>query len=213
VAKAEERNPRGDPPQRRAPVALAPRTPPAPSSPTWVVGVTDGYSKALEISGTGYRVVAKGTISRFALATATRSTSRLRRASPSRWRPPRSSRSPGSTSSRSARSPPSCASSASPTRTRARVCVTPARSSAARPERRAVSHVYRRQARLGHQRKSVARKRRHTRVRKKVTGTSSRPAGRLALESSPVRSGRRRHRRNDARVRVHHGGRPALVRR
>lgn len=32
-----------------------------------VVGVTDGYTKALEISGTGYRVVAKGTDLEFAL--------------------------------------------------------------------------------------------------------------------------------------------------
>jgi large subunit ribosomal protein L6 len=32
-----------------------------------VVGVTDGYSKALEISGTGYRVVAKGNDLEFAL--------------------------------------------------------------------------------------------------------------------------------------------------
>ena len=32
-----------------------------------VVGVTDGYSKALEISGTGYRVVAKGSDLEFAL--------------------------------------------------------------------------------------------------------------------------------------------------
>jgi large subunit ribosomal protein L6 len=32
-----------------------------------VIGVTDGYSKALEISGTGYRVVAKGSSLEFAL--------------------------------------------------------------------------------------------------------------------------------------------------
>jgi len=32
-----------------------------------VIGVTDGYSKALEISGTGYRVVAKGSDLEFAL--------------------------------------------------------------------------------------------------------------------------------------------------
>ncbi len=32
-----------------------------------VIGVTDGYSKALEISGTGYRVVAKGNTLEFAL--------------------------------------------------------------------------------------------------------------------------------------------------
>jgi large subunit ribosomal protein L6 len=32
-----------------------------------VIGVTDGYSKALEISGTGYRVAAKGTSLEFAL--------------------------------------------------------------------------------------------------------------------------------------------------
>ena len=32
-----------------------------------VVGVTDGYTKALEISGTGYRVVAKGSDLEFAL--------------------------------------------------------------------------------------------------------------------------------------------------
>jgi large subunit ribosomal protein L6 len=32
-----------------------------------VIGVTEGYSKALEISGTGYRVAAKGTSLEFAL--------------------------------------------------------------------------------------------------------------------------------------------------
>jgi large subunit ribosomal protein L6 len=32
-----------------------------------VVGVTDGYTKALEISGTGYRVVAKGNALEFSL--------------------------------------------------------------------------------------------------------------------------------------------------
>ena len=59
--------------------------------------------------------------------------------------------------------------------------------------------------------KAVARKRRHTRVRKKVTGTASRP--RLVVSRSSrhlfvqvVDDSVGHH----ARVRVHHGGRPAL---
>ncbi len=55
-----------------------------------IIGVTEGYSKDLEISGVGYRVAAKGSNLEFSLATATRSSSRPPRASPSRWTRPRS---------------------------------------------------------------------------------------------------------------------------
>ncbi|CAM5659576.1 hypothetical protein SBADM41S_00819 [Streptomyces badius] len=68
-----------------------------------ITGVTAGYSKALEISGVGYRVQAKGSNLEFPWATATRSSSRLRKASPSRSSRPRSSASRASTSRRSAR--------------------------------------------------------------------------------------------------------------
>ena len=101
-----------------------------------VVGVTEGYSKTLEIVGTGYRVQAKGRDLEFALGFShpvpvdAAGGHHLHRRGPDPVRGRRAS-----TSRRSARSPPTSASCASPTRTRARACATRARSSAARPER------------------------------------------------------------------------------
>ena len=97
-----------------------------------VVGVTSGYTKTLEIVGTGYRVQAKGKDLEFALGFSHPSSSPRRRASPSGSRPRPVSWSRASTSRRSARSRPTFASCASPTRTRARACATKVRSSAAR---------------------------------------------------------------------------------
>ena len=70
-----------------------------------IVGVTEGYKKDLEITGTGYRVVAKGKDLEFSLASPTRSPLPRPRASSSRLRrsPRRCSRCPVSTSSSSAR--------------------------------------------------------------------------------------------------------------
>ena len=90
-----------------------------------VIGVTDGYEKKLEIVGTGYRVVAKGSDLEFALGFS----------HPVLVKAPEgitfAVESPdpvlglrASTSSRSARSPPTSASCASPTRTRARASAT-----------------------------------------------------------------------------------------
>ena len=100
-----------------------------------VLGVTEGYEKKLEIHGTGYRVLAKGSNLEFALGYRTPSPSSPRRGSPSRSRTRPGSRSRASTSSSSARSPRTSASSASPTRTRARASATRASRSAARSER------------------------------------------------------------------------------
>ena len=70
-----------------------------------IVGVTEGYKKDLEITGTGYRVVAKGKDLEFSLASPTRSPLPRPRASSSRLRrsPRRCSRCPESTSSSSVR--------------------------------------------------------------------------------------------------------------
>ena len=70
-----------------------------------IVGVTEGYKKDLEITGTGYRVVAKGKDLEFSLASPTRSPSPRPRASSSRLRrsPRRCSRCRVSTSSSSVR--------------------------------------------------------------------------------------------------------------
>ena len=87
-----------------------------------VTGVTAGYSKTLEIVGTGYRVTAKGSDLEFALGYSTPSRSRRRTASRSMSRHRPVSWSRASTSRRSAKWPPTSASCASPTRTRARAC-------------------------------------------------------------------------------------------
>ena len=178
-----------------------------------VVGVTDGYEKKLEIVGTGYRVVGQGLGPRVRARLQPPDHGRRRpRASPSPSRRPPGSRCRASTSSRSARSPPTSASCASPTRTRARACGTRASRSAARSERLGSKPW---QSRSSGPRASVAaRGRRHLRVRKKVTGTPSRP--RLVVTRSA------RHvfvqvvddiAGHDARLGVDHGGRPARARR
>ena len=126
------------------------------------------------------------------------------------WSSPRSSSgSRASTSSRSARSPPTSASCASPTRTRARACGTPARSSGARSERQ-VSDM----ASSVSQARRTARARRHFRLRKKVTGTADpAAAGRHPVRPAHRGAAGRRHRRPHAGVRVHAGGGPAGRRR
>ena len=67
IARADDGTLAGDPPQRRAGRTVRCTACPAPWSPTWSQGVTDGYTKILEIVGTGYRVVAKGSDLEFAL--------------------------------------------------------------------------------------------------------------------------------------------------
>ena len=103
-----------------------------------VVGVTEGYSKTLEIVGTGYRVPGQGHRPGVrARATATRSCRAARRASPSRSRP-RPVHGRGIDKQQVGEVAANiCASCASPTRTRARACGTRRGQSAARSERRA----------------------------------------------------------------------------
>src|SRR5215210_567716 len=86
-----------------------------------VVGVTDGFTRDLEIVGVGYRAAAT-TPSKLDLASAsaTPSPSTPPRASPSRRRRPPASRCAASTRKPSAKSRPTSAVSASPSPTRAR---------------------------------------------------------------------------------------------
>ena len=146
------RRPHGDPARRRAPAAAPCTACRARWWPTWSIGVTEGYSKTLEIVGVGYRVAAQGLGPRV----------RARLQPPGRRPgagghqlrgrvPDPFSASRASTSSRSARSPRTSASSASPTRTRARACATPARSSGARSERLVSSHGCRQRQAERHQ--------------------------------------------------------------
>ena len=125
-----------------------------------IIGVTEGYTKGLEIVGTGYRVARQGHGPRVrARATRTRS---------------RSSRPTGisftvearpvigravSTSRRSARSPRTSARSASQSPTRARASGTRVKLSAARPESQVSNHGSRNK-RQGRSRRK-ARRRRH----------------------------------------------------
>lgn len=105
-----------------------------------ITGVTEGYEKKLEIVGTGYRVAAKGSDWSSRSASATRWSSHRLRASRSLSKARPSSRSAASASSRWARSPRTSERSASRSLTRARECGTPARLSAARPERLVSNH-------------------------------------------------------------------------
>ena len=105
-----------------------------------IIGVTQGYSKGLEIVGTGYRVQAKGTSLEFALGFS----------HPVTVDPPAGISFTvegntklavtASTSRPSERWPPTSVSCASRSPTRARASVTQARSSAARPERVVSNH-------------------------------------------------------------------------
>ena len=147
------------------------------------------------------------------LATRSRSTPPRASPSPSRARPGSASR--ASTSSWSARSPPTSASCASPSPTRARAFATRASTSAARSERLVSDHG---DLAVKHRKHTAARTasrlRRQVRGRKKISGTAERP--RLVVTRSSQahhRAGRRRPGRQDARVRLDHGGRPARPRR
>src|SRR5271168_4047414 len=92
-----------------------------------VTGVTEGYSKELEIVGVGYRATAKGPSAlELALGFSHSVSVNAPRASPSRCPSPRASSCAASTKSASARWPPTSEKSASPSPTRARVCATPA---------------------------------------------------------------------------------------
>ena len=100
-----------------------------------VVGVTQGYSKSMEIVGVGYRVTAKGKDLEFALGYSHPVPVPAPEGISFVVESPIKFRVEASTSSRSARSPRRSASCASPTRTRARASATRASRSAARSER------------------------------------------------------------------------------
>ena len=100
-----------------------------------VIGVTEGYSKTLEISGTGYRVVPKGQGLEFSLGFSHPVQVDAPRASPSPWRARRSSPCPAPTNNWWARWLRTSASCVSPIRTRPKASGTPASRSVARPER------------------------------------------------------------------------------
>ena len=100
------------------------------------LGVTEGFSKELEIVGVGYRATAKGPSAlELALGFSHPVRSTPPRASPSRCPSPPGSCVKGIDKERSARWPPTSASSASPSRTRARASATPASGCFARLER------------------------------------------------------------------------------
>ena len=151
-----------------------------------VTGVTEGYTTKMEIFGVGYRVAAQGQHPRVRARLQPSGADRgARRASPSRWRRPPSSRSPVSTSRRSARSRRTSAACAARTRTRARAFATRVSRSAARSERQVSRHGStrnRRQrpsvsrwGRASSAARRVSRLRRHARLRKKIAGTAERP--------------------------------------
>ncbi len=83
-----------------------------------ITGVTEGYTKKMEIHGVGYRVALKARTSSSRSASATRCRSRLLKASPSSSSRPPGSRCPASTSRRSGRSRPTSVVSVVRTRTR-----------------------------------------------------------------------------------------------
>ena len=162
-----------------------------------VTGVTDGYTKTLEIVGVGYRVQPKGEGLEFALGFS----HPVLVDAPEGITFAVESPDPvlghrASTSSRSARSPPTSASCASPTRTRARASGTRARSSAARSERLVSSHGSRCRSSSGSKtdprRSSGAAPSPAGPQEGRGYGRASAP-GRDPLDAARVRPGRRRH--------------------
>ena len=142
------------------------------------------------------------------LATRSRSTPPTASPSPSRARPGSASR--ASTSSWSARSPPTSASCASPSPTRARAFATPASTSAARSERLVSDMAISLKNNKHTAGRVKSRLRRQVRGRKKVSGTAERPRLVVTRSSKHITvPGRRRPGRQDAGLRLHHGGRPA----
>ena len=101
-----------------------------------VLGVTDGFNKDLEIVGVGYRAIARGP-GQIELALGFSHPVFVDAPDGVTFEVPAPTRitSEGSTRSWSARSPPTSARSASPSPTRAKVSVTPASASSARPAR------------------------------------------------------------------------------
>ena len=162
----------------------------ARSSSTWSTGVTDGYEKALEIQGVGYRAQHEGQRPRALARLLARRPGEGARRHRVRGAPAHARRRAGaSPSSSSARSPRTSASSARPSRTRARASATRA---STWPGRWASAHDRRHQAR-------EAPLRRRRRVRAKVRGTA-RAAAHLGLPLQP-RDQRPAHRRRCAGAR------------
>jgi large subunit ribosomal protein L18 len=130
-----------------------------------ITGVTEGYTKKMEIHGVGYRVALKGKDLEFALG--------FSHPVPIA----------ASTSRRSGRSRPTSVVSVVRTRTRVRACVTRVSRSAARSERRVsdMSQTANQKAKripLGKDastKRRLSKTRRHFRLRKKVSGTPERP--------------------------------------
>ena len=173
-----------------------------------VTGVTEGYTKPLEIVGVGYRVQRAVLDLQFAL-----------RVQPSRsrdaagWDHVRGQDRPGSRSAAStsnwARPRPRSPSCASPTRTRARACVTKASTSAARSERLGSRHgAHANEACPGQGGGPIAPSHPGPEEGRRLGWTAA--SRRDPVQPARVRAGRRRRRRAHAGVGVHHGGRAAI---
>ena len=132
-----------------------------------VVGVTDGFTKELEIVGVGYRATAQGPTTLelalgFSHPVAVEAPEGITFEVPA----PTRIAVQGIDKERSARSPPTSARSASPSPTRARASATPASASPqGREDRRSEATMS-----YSAKQKREARIRRHRRVRKKVAG-------------------------------------------
>jgi ribosomal protein L18 len=125
-----------------------------------VEGVSNGFRKGLEITGVGYRAALAGPKLQLSLGS-----SHQIEIEPPADRPPPGSGRP-----------------ASPSRTRARACATPARSSAARPARPARSAARSDEGTSTMTQvasRRAARQKRHERIRLRLAGTAERP--RLAV--------------------------------
>ena len=207
VAKGEDGMLIGHPPERRASVSKALHGLSRTLVANMITGVTAGYSKALEISGVGYRVQAKGSNLEFSLGyshpilvEAPEGIS-FKVESPTKF-----SASRASTSRRSARSPRTSASCGSPTRTRPRASSTRARSSAARSERLVSSHGIRCEDRQGQGLQGCrAQASPHPRPQADLGYGGASAPGRDAVQPWHRRAGHRRHRGPHAGVGVDPG--------
>ena len=176
-----------------------------------VVGVTEGYSKTLEIVGIGYRVAAKGTDLEFALGFSHPVVVTAPEGITFTVERPTLFSVAGIDKQQVGEVAANIRKLRKPDPYKGKGVRYRARSSAARSERLVSSHGARQLKRRPRRRASVAaRARRHFRVRKKVTGTADASApGRHPLAAAHLRPGRRRHRRPHAGVGLDPGGRPA----
>ena len=180
-----------------------------------VIGVTEGYSKSLEIVGTGYRVQAKGADLEFALGfshpvmvDAARGHHASRSRHPTRFTRHGHRQAAGR---RGRRQHPQAAQARA--RTRARACGTPARSSAARSER-LVSKPWQSRVKQRHQtgKRRRAQASPHPRAQEGQRHAQPSAPGRHAARPATCSCRSSTTRRPHAGVGLDDGGRPARAR-